>query len=148
MGLYFLDAISLRIVIQKAIHAPADLVICDRYVYDELANLALRNPAVRVYVRLILKLVPKPQISFLLDADPVQAFARKPEYPLEFLYSSRESYLALTELVGGMTVISPMPARSVERQVLEHALPLLSFDGSRSERTQHSNNRDDREISV
>ncbi len=148
LGLYFLDAVSLRFVVQRAVRAPADLVICDRYIYDELANLTLRNPAMRVYVRLVLKLVPKPHIRYLLDADPVQAFARKPEYPLEFLYTSRRSYLALTELVGGMTVISPMSARSVERQVLEHALPLLSFDSSRSERTRHSISRDDREISV
>jgi thymidylate kinase len=135
LGLYLLDAVWLRVVVQRALRAPADLVICDRYIYDELANLTLRNPAARVYVRLIMKLVPRPHISYLLDADPVQAFARKPEYPLEFLCTSRQSYLALTELVGGMTVISPMSARSVERQVLEHALTLLSFDGSRRERT-------------
>ena len=80
-----------------------------------------------------MKLVPRPHVSYLLDADPAQAFARKPEYPLEFLYSSRASYLALSDLVGGMTVIAPMPARDVERQVLEHALTLLSLDGPQSE---------------
>src|ERR1700744_521428 len=42
LGLYFLDAVSLRIVIQRALRTPADLVICDRYIYDELANLAVR----------------------------------------------------------------------------------------------------------
>ena len=110
LGLYFLDAVWLRIVIRKALRTPADLVICDRYIYDELANLELRNPAARIYVRLIMKLVPRPHVSYLLDADPAQAFARKPEYPLEFLYSSRASYLALSDLVGGMTVIAPMPA--------------------------------------
>ena len=133
LGLYFLDAVWLRIVIRKALRTPADLVICDRYIYDELANLELRNPAARTYVRLIMKLVPRPHVSYLLDADPAQAFARKPEYPLEFLYSSRASYLALSDLVGGMTVIAPMPASDVERQVLKHALTLLSLDGSQSE---------------
>lgn len=98
----------------------------------ELANLALRNQAARIYVHLIMKLVPRPHISYLLDADPTQAFARKPEYPLEFLYSSRASYLTLSDLVGGMTVIAPMPARDVERQVLKHALTWLSLDGSQS----------------
>ncbi len=133
LGLYFLDAVWLRIVMQRALRAPADLVICDRYIYDELANLTLCNPVVRIYVRLIMKLVSRPDLSYLLDANPAQAFARKPEYPLEFLYTSREAYLALSDLVGGMTVIPPMPARDVERQVLRHALTLLSFDGSRSE---------------
>jgi thymidylate kinase len=138
LGLYLLDAISLRIVVQRALRAPADLVICDRYIYDELANLAFRNAAIRIYVRLILKLVPTPHIIYLLDADPVQAFARKPEYPLEFLYTSRESYFALSELVGGMTVISPMPARDVEQQVLKHALTLLSVDSPHPDQAANS----------
>ncbi len=133
LGFYFLDAVWLRIIIGKALRAPADLVIFDRYIYDELANLELRNPAARIYVRLIIKLVPRPHISYLLDADPAQAFARKPEYPLEFLYTSRESYLALSDLVDGMTVIAPMPAKDVELQVLKHALTLLSLDDSQCE---------------
>ena len=40
LGLYFLDAVWLRIVIRKALRTPADLVICDRYIYDEFANLS------------------------------------------------------------------------------------------------------------
>ena len=134
LGLYFLDAISLRYVVQQAVRAPADLVICDRYLYDELANLNLRNSAMRIYVRFVLKLIPRPDAAFFLDADPVQAFARKPEYPLEFLHSSRQSYYALAELVDGMTIIPAMSARNVELQVLEHALTLPCFDGSQRER--------------
>lgn len=133
VGLYFVDALSLRLVIRRALRSDSDFIICDRYIYDELANLTLRAPAARAYVRLIMMFVPKPDISYLLDAEPAEAFARKPEYPLEFLSSSRESYLALSDLVGGMTVIPPMPTREVERQVLKHALTLLSSDGSRSE---------------
>ena len=129
LGLYFLDAVWLRVVIHRAMRSPADLIICDRYIYDELANLSLRNPAVRAYVRLLLKVVPRPNIAYLLDADPAQAFARKPEYPLEFLYSSRESYLGLANLVA-MTVISAKPADQVARQVLNHAFTLLSVDSS------------------
>jgi thymidylate kinase len=130
LGLYLLDAVWLRVVMRRALRAPADLVICDRYIYDELANLALRNPAARVYVRLIVTIVPKPHISYLLDADPVQALTRKPEYPLEFLCANRASYLALSDLVGGMTVISPMPVADVERRVLEHAFTLLFLDAA------------------
>jgi hypothetical protein len=132
----------------RALRAPVDLVICDRYIYDELANLTLRNPAARLYVRLIMKLVPRPHISYLLDVDPAQAFARKPEYPLAFLYTSRRSYLSLSELVGGMTVISPMSARAVEGQVFKHARALLSLDSSQSEPAKHSIHRDDRAISI
>ncbi|MGA2169049.1 MAG: thymidylate kinase [Terracidiphilus sp.] len=134
--LYFLDAISVRLAMEKALRSEADLVIFDRYIYDELANLTLRNLAIRAYVRLIMKIVPKPRISYLLDADPVKARARKPEYPLEFLHSNRQSYLALSNLVGGMTVIPPMPIEEVKREVLYHAQKELSFA---------ANQRDNRE---
>ena len=130
-GLYFVDAVSLRIVAAKALRANADLVIFDRYLYDELANLSLRNRTARAYVRLLLRIVPQPDISFLLDADPVQACARKPEYPLDFLHRSRASYLALSELAGGMTIIAPQPVQDVERQVLKEVLKTLSQDGLR-----------------
>jgi thymidylate kinase len=125
--LYFMDAISLRILVAKTLRADAEVVIFDRYLYDELANLSLRNRFSRAYVRLLLMFVPQPDICFLLDADPVQARARKPEYPLAFLHSSRASYFALSELVGGMTIIAPQPAKNVERQVLRKVLNRLSW---------------------
>jgi thymidylate kinase len=125
---YFLDALSLRFAVIEALRADADLVIFDRYIYDELANLSLRNPAIRAYVRLIMKFVPIPDISYLLDADPVKARARKPEYPLEFLRRNRQSYLDLNDLVGGMTVIPPMAVQDVKREVLIHALKDLAFN--------------------
>jgi thymidylate kinase len=119
--LYLVDAISLRRVVKKALKSDADFIIFDRYAYDELANLSLGNPLNRLYVRLIMWVVPKPHVSYVLDADPVQARARKPEYPLEFLYFSRASYLRLNELIGGMTVIPPMAVQDVTREVLRYA---------------------------
>ena len=125
--LYFVDALSLRVAVRKALHSDADLVIFDRYIYDELANLPLRNPAIRTYIRLINKLVPKPQISYFLDADPVEARERKPEYPLEFLYINRQSFLDLGDLIGGMTVIPQMPIMEVKRAIFRHAFEKISF---------------------
>ena len=69
---------------KKASHSDADVVIFDRFIYDELANLTLRNPTMQAYVFLIMKSVTRPHVSYLLDADPIQARARKPEYPIEF----------------------------------------------------------------
>lgn len=124
--LYTLDAISTRLAVQRALRSNVDLVIFDRYIHDELANLTLGNPAIRAYVWAIMKLVPKPDISYFLDADPVEARTRKPEYPVEFLRTNRQSYLDLGELVGGMTFVAAMPVQDVERAVLAHALKALS----------------------
>lgn len=131
-GLYFVDAISLRIEVARALRTNTDVIIFDRYLYDELANLSLQNRIERAYVRLLLPFVPQPDVSFVLDADPVQARARKPEYPLDFLHRSRASYLALSELVSGMTVVAPQPVQDVEQQVSQLVLNALSPDALQS----------------
>lgn len=132
--LYFIDALSLRRIAQKAERSHADVVIFDRYAYDELANLNLRSQLVRAYVRFILKIVPRPHIGFLLDADPEQARARKPEYPLDFLHTCRASYLELARMEGYVKVIPPMPVEEVAREVIKNALERLSVNSSSSAR--------------
>lgn len=123
--LYFLDALWLNVVVIKNFRSNTDVVIYDRYLYDELANLPLRSSITRAYVRLLLKLASRPDIAYLLDADPVQARERKPEYPLEFVRSNRAAYLALSKLCG-LTVISPGPAAAVEEEVMQQLLKRLS----------------------
>jgi thymidylate kinase len=124
-GLYLVDAISLCRVVRQSRRTDADIVIFDRYHYDELANLGLSNRITRAYVRLLLWLVPPPDIGFLLDADPIQARARKPEYPVDFLDTSRASYLAVGKLAG-MTLIAPQAILDVERQILQLVSEKLS----------------------
>ncbi|MGB6689217.1 MAG: thymidylate kinase [Terracidiphilus sp.] len=131
--LYFVDACSARAAMKRARRADADVVVFDRFIYDELANLTLSNSVVRAYVRLILAFVPRPHIGFLLDADPTQARARKPEYPIEFLRINRQSYLELSELAGGMTVIAPQPIEEVKKEILRHAMKHISLGAARSE---------------
>src|ERR1035441_2491133 len=128
--LYFVDAVSTRNVVKKTLRSDADLAIFDRYTYDELAKLELSNPVIRLSVRFIMSFVPRPDISYLLDADPVAARARKPEYPLDFLQFNRQAYLTLNKLIGGMTIISPNPVEAVKRDVLMHAERELSIDRS------------------
>jgi thymidylate kinase len=124
--LYLADAVSTRSSMKRALLCNADVVIFDRFIYDELANLRLENAAICAYVRTIVRFVPKPHVSFLLDADPVEARARKPEYPLEFLQFSRKSYVALSELIGCMTVIAPLPVCEVEQEVQNRSEVALS----------------------
>ncbi len=137
LGLYFVDALSLRATVAKALRSGADFVICDRYIYDELANLNLGNPAARAYVRMIMKFVPRPDVSYFLDADPIAARARKPEYPLEFLHISRASYFTLIQLIGGITVIPPMSIQDAEGEVMRHALTLLSSEELQDQPAEH-----------
>jgi len=122
--LYFADAVSLRRKIRQLKKSNSDVVIFDRYIYDELANLPLKGWLARVFVRFVSSLVPKPDVAYVIDADPVAAVARKPEYPLEFLRRNREAYLAVARLTGDITVIEPLPIADAGSKIREAFLKL------------------------
>jgi thymidylate kinase len=115
--LYFLDAVHLALVVRRARSGGTDVIVLDRYIYDELANLPLSNPMSRIFVRLVAALVPRPDVAYLLDADPELARARKPEYPIDFLHECRRSYFQLAGVLGYMTVIPPLPLSEAKREV-------------------------------
>lgn len=116
-GLYLADALSLCRANRRVRKSGADIVIFDRYIYDELANLPLNRWLVRLFIRFVRRLVPQPDIAYLIDADPVAALARKPEYPLEFLRSNREAYLTLSRLIDNITVIEPFSVAAMGRKI-------------------------------
>ena len=99
--------------------AGADFIIFDRYIYDELANLPITRPAVRLYISLLLRLVPKPDLAYVVDADPEAAHRRKPEYPPEFVRKNRDSYITLSRLVQGMTVLAPLSVDETVAKIRE-----------------------------
>ncbi len=127
-GLYLLDAMHLGIVLRRARSEGADVVILDRYIYDELANLPLSNFISRVFVRIVAALVPKPDVAYLLDADPEVARARKPEYPIDFLHECRRAYFLLAEILGFMTIIPPLPLGDAKREVEKAVARVLATE--------------------
>jgi thymidylate kinase len=129
--LYLADAFSLRRLIRKVERSGVDVCIFDRYIYDELANLPLQKLLLQTYARAILALVPRPDLSYLLDAYPDLARDRKPEYPVEFLHFNRKTYLELSVLAGGLDVIAPMPIQNVEEKVLNLASKCLASGSDR-----------------
>lgn len=142
--LYLADAINLRRVIarERKIGGKAgrrgpgheaqpaiEIIILDRYIYDELANLNLGNPASRLFVRMIRKIVPQPELAYLLDADPLLARARKPEYPVDFMQQCRQSYFALADLLRTMIVVPPLELPEATQAVLRAAEQRLATSG-------------------
>ena len=104
--LYIFDALRLSAVVSSQVGKDVEFVVFDRYIYDELANLPLQHWPVRLYVRVLLRIVPRPDSAFLLDADPEKAVSRKPEYPLKFVRRNRHAYLSIAN-IAGMTVLPP-----------------------------------------
>jgi len=128
--LYLLDAINLRRIVARAKkNSGADVVILDRYIYDELSNLNLSNPFSRAFVKFVHGFVPRPDIAYLLDADPVAAYARKPEYPVEFMKKCRRAYFELATILKTMTVIPALALPEAKLAVLKAAERELAAQG-------------------
>jgi thymidylate kinase len=138
--LYLLDAMHLCRIVARARKSGADVVILDRYIYDELSNLNLSNPLSRTFVRFVHTFVPRPDIAYLLDADPVAAYARKPEYPVEFMKKCRRAYFGLAGILNTMTIIPALDLpeakyavlRAAERQLAAHGRSADLVSGSLS----------------
>jgi thymidylate kinase len=120
--LYFADAINLCRAVSAARRSNCDVVIFDRYIYDELANLPLHRPLTRAFIWFVLKIVPAPDVAYVIDADPEAARTRKPEYPLEFLRHNREAYLSLAKVSGNITVIEPLSIESAKAKIQQEFL--------------------------
>jgi thymidylate kinase len=132
-GFYMLDSIHLRWLVKKMLsNEELDVVIFDRYFYDQLAILPIEVKAVRIYARLLFKLLPRPDLAYLMDADPEAAFTRKPEYPLEFLKQYRRSYLLVRKLMGGITLIHALPLEETSREVADEFKRARIFAPSRT----------------
>jgi thymidylate kinase len=127
--LYLFDAINLCRVTTRAAKSGADVVILDRYIYDELANLNLRNPLSRAFAKFVHWLAPAPDIAYLLDADPAAACARKPEYPVDFMKQCRRPYFELASLLKTMTVIPVLPLPRAKAAVLKAAQQKVMLEG-------------------
>ena len=127
--LYLLDAINLCRVVAREKRQGAGVIILDRYIYDELSNLNLSNRVSRAFIRFVHGFVPRPDIAYLLDADPVAAYARKPEYPVEFMKKCRRAYFDLAGILRSMTVIPALPLPQAKAAVLKAAEQKLAAEG-------------------
>jgi thymidylate kinase len=116
--LYLLDAINLRRVLRRAFKSGSNVIIMDRYLYDELANLPLQRPLTRFFVRMAGKMVIEPDLPYLLDTDVEAAHARKPEYPLDFMHKCRAAYFQLAQILGTLVIIPALPLNEAKDAVV------------------------------
>lgn len=115
--LHVLDVINLRRVVKKQ-RAEAGVIIFDRYIYDQLAALPLERRWAKAFARLLLQIAPQVDLSYVLDAIPEEARARKPEYPLEFMHKYRSSYLELQKFAG-LELIAAGDPQDVHTAIVE-----------------------------
>jgi dTMP kinase len=118
-------AIEANLAVQPHLRA-GRAVICDRYVYKSVVNLAilldlpmtdlpalLRHPAVR--------LVPQPDLYFLMDLPAEVAAARKTDLPsVEYVARRVSVYRALAAYAGMPVVDATQPADAVAEAIWSH----------------------------
>jgi thymidylate kinase len=119
-GFYMLDVFRLRRLLQNRAVKNSDVIIFDRYIYDQIANIYSRSFVARAYSRILLSQTPAPDLAFILDASPSAAFERKPEYPLEFVYRNRRTFLYLQEIAPKLITIPEGNAENVRYEIYFH----------------------------
>lgn len=75
-----------------------DIVIADRYIYDHLVHYRVSERRQWFIYRLFLKLLPKPNIPFILAADVASILKARPNYDREYIQVNLENYRQLKEL--------------------------------------------------
>lgn len=119
-ALYALDVARLRYLSRRLHTRDYDVVIFDRYIYDQLATVYAQHALSRAYTRFLLRLAPQPDLAFVLDASPMEAFLRKPEYPLHFMYSYRDTFLRLREAIPSLVIVPPSGVDETEVAIARH----------------------------
>jgi thymidylate kinase len=120
--LYILDVGRLRRLLASQQIRNFDVILFDRYVYDQIANVYSESSMTKIYSQILLKRTPRPDLAFIIDASPAEAFARKPEYPLDFMCQNRQTFLRLRELAPQLITISDSRVEDVAIKIRSHIL--------------------------
>lgn len=77
---------------------PKDIVITDRYIYDHLVHYRLRQRGYWFLYRAFLKMLPEPDLAFVLTADFETIRRARPSYATEYVQLNLANYNYIGEL--------------------------------------------------
>lgn len=84
--------------------ARKNIFITDRYFYDSLADVLGQSDG--LYMWILLRLIPNPDMPIFVDVSPEVAFARKGEYSLEYLVKRRVKYQKIFDRIDRPVILS------------------------------------------
>jgi thymidylate kinase len=84
---------------------PKDIVIADRYIYDHLVHYRLEQRGYGSLYRAFLKMLPKPDLSFVLTADFDTIRQARPSYAIEYVRVNLANYNYIGELYPGVILV-------------------------------------------
>jgi|SRR3989344_3993455 len=123
LSYYYLEYLS-RYIFQLRISSFKSIMLVDRYFYDLYAHYEYAKQS---YVfPILLKMMPKPDLIFLLDVDVQTAKKRKPEMDLELLQKHHLHYQQLSSLINAKVVKTDLSLEQSLQQVLELSAEIIN----------------------
>jgi thymidylate kinase len=99
-------------------------VLCDRYVYDLIVTFRGKDIA-PPFETLLPRLLPRPSISFVLDAPTDRILKHRPEHTQDFVEREQLLYLQLSNHFQLNKIDAREPASVVGRKILAQIVPLI-----------------------
>ena len=99
--------------------------IADRYVYDLIAG-SWGNGVSVPSERLLVRMVPRPDVSFVLEADEKRILNDRPEHTLEYIMNEKHQYSRLVNVFRLKKVSTDDPPEVVWNKIVEEIESALS----------------------
>ncbi len=91
--------------------------VADRYVYDLMAGSWGNGMSVPLE-NLLLRMVPRPDVSFVFDADVKRILADRPEHTFEYIVNEKAQYSKLVGVFGLRKISTDDPPNAVWNRIL------------------------------
>jgi len=91
--------------------------VADRYVYDLMAG-SWGNGMSIPLEKLLLRIVPRPDVSFVFDADVKRILADRPEHTFEYIVNEKAQYSKLVSAFGLRRISTDDPPDAVWNNIL------------------------------
>lgn len=95
-----------------------DILVADRYFYDELVQARYLGISGRLFSRVYEKLIIKPDVAFFVELAPEKAYNRKSEYDVEY-FKVKSSIYRDTCKGGGFKIIPDVSLSEAEALIKE-----------------------------
>ena len=114
--------------------------VADRYFYDSLAHYDLDTRRGRLYTAILRRMMPRPDVAFLMVASPQTVALRRPQYTADYLRSVSDGYNRVLRAFPELIEISSEPQHKALERIRLIAHEKLAGRGQAFQRSDHHPN--------
>lgn len=105
------------------------IAITDRYFWDNFAHYALRGPLEKAYHAALVRLLPRPELQFLLTASAQTIFQRRPFYDRTYLRGLLDNYEQMAKQFPHLIVLPTDDVDTLRTRIVAHVQKYCSNRG-------------------